>query len=145
MSSRVVSQKYITYIPLLSKIPPSFNVALLPPPVKDCFLFTKVFWETLGMEGDPTEQPKLYLFLTAEKLPSLNVVFSMAKAFNGLNCPKQNFNSPHFSAIRKTLFPLMLLFLFFQLPFLFQTLFQTLKFDLIPLQRWFYGLWANQI
>ena len=74
------------------------------------------------MEGDPTEQPKLYLFLTAEKLPSLNVVFSMAKALNGLNSPKQNFNSPRFSAIRKTLFPLMLLFLFFQLPFLFQTL-----------------------
>ena len=38
----------------------------------------------------------------------LNVVFSMTKALNGQNSPKQNFHSPHFIAIWKTLLPLCL-------------------------------------
>ena len=52
----------------------------------------------------------------------LNVVFSMAKALNGQSSPSKFLFSPTFSAIWKTLLLLMLVFLFFTLPFLFQTL-----------------------
>ena len=51
----------------------------------------------------------------------LNVVFSMTKALNDQSSPKQNF-SPPFNATWKTLLLFMRVFLFFALPFLFQTL-----------------------
>ena len=52
----------------------------------------------------------------------LNVVFSMSKALNVQNSCKQNSLSPPFNVIWKTLFVLMLVLLFFPIPFLFQTL-----------------------
>ena len=53
----------------------------------------------------------------------LNVVFSMTKALNNQSSPKENLHSlPPSNAILKTLLLLMLVFLFFTLPFLFQTL-----------------------
>ena len=52
-----------------------------------------------------------------------NVVFSMTKALNNRSSPKENFHSlPPSNAILKTLLLLMLVFLFFTLPFLFRTL-----------------------
>ena len=47
---------------------------------------------------------------------------------------------PPFNAIWKTLLLLMLVLLFFQLPFLFQTF---ITFHLTLLQLWFCGLWAK--
>ena len=53
----------------------------------------------------------------------LNVAFSMTKGLNDWNSPKKNFHSlPPSNAISKTLLLLLLVFLFFTLPFLFQTL-----------------------
>ena len=60
-------------------------------------------------------------FLTNQRL--LNVVFIMTKALNDWSSPKQNFHSLlPFNAISKTLFLLLLVFPFFTLPLLFQTL-----------------------
>ena len=51
----------------------------------------------------------------------LNVAFSMTKALNNRSSPKQNFHSlPPSSALLKTLLLLMLIFLFFTLPFYYK-------------------------
>ena len=55
----------------------------------------------------------------------MNVVFSMAKALNGQSSPKRNFYFPTFQRYLETLFLLMLVFLFFTVPF---------SFELTPLQ-----------
>ena len=69
---------------------------------------------------------RLYVYTCHANLPNqclLNVAFSMTKALNDWSSPKQNFHSlPPSNAISKTLLLLLLIFLFFTLPFLFQTL-----------------------
>ena len=70
-----------------------------------------------------------------------NLICNMAKALNGQNFSKQNFQplSPSFSAIWKTLLQLLLLLLF--TPSLFY--FELYKLFLAPRQLWLHSLRAN--
>ena len=106
MSSRIISRKNTPLSP--SPLPP-------PPRPKP-----KHLCETLEMEKNLTQQPRIYTFpthlaciifvltsgfmytcvmLTFINWYLRNFVFSMTKVLNGQSFPKQNFSSPHISML----------------------------------------------
>ena len=52
---------------------------LLHPPGVDCSPFPEPLWVTLGMEKNPTQQPKIYLFPPSEKSPVIDLNLSLPK------------------------------------------------------------------
>ena len=98
-------------VPISSVIPCNFHLITLPSRSHCCciFLLTSGFMYT----------HVTLIFINWYH----NLVFSITKAMNGLRFSQAKFkSSPPFNAICKTFFLLVLVFLFFTLPFLFQTL-----------------------
>ena len=70
-------EKYRRYLLSYQKFP-SFDVVLLHPPYVDFPPFPEPLWETLGMDENPTQQPKIFSFLTAES-PSIDLHLLLSK------------------------------------------------------------------